>query len=297
MEYAPLPTPDELTRLSSVLGFDLTWERRVEGGLGCTTDKLAGNGQQLVLRRHGPWWIDRNPRVAIKERAVLELLGSQNLPVPRPLWAEESGVFRGPSIVLEWVEGDDLLVPADPLEASRKLAVTLAAIHAVEPDRDTSNLLMAQTSMDGERPEGYSDHPLASAVDAKLNTLEPAHRGTTIVHSDYWPGNTIWRNGDLAAVIDWEEAMLGDPMNDVAYCALDLRYLGLDHAADHFIDEYRRVSGHSLGTLEYWTLFALSRPMPDIAHWLPAWEARGITHIGAEELRARHRGLLEEALG
>lgn len=297
LKYAPVPTEEQLLTLGVQLGFPVAFERRIEGGLGCTTDVLRAGGEHWVLRRHGPWWIDRNPAVALKEEAVLGLLADSAIPVPRPLWATETAVFGVPVIVMEYVDGQDLLLPGDPNEAARQLGETLAGIHAIEPDETAVALLEEPTSMDGERPSQFWEHPDAGRVASRLDELRARLAPSSVlIHGDFWPGNTLWRNGHLAAVIDWEEATLGDPMSDVAYCALDLRYLGLDDAAGTFLETYTSVSGRSTESLPYWTLFALSRPMPDIAQWLPAWTAKGITHISAEDLRARHQELLAEAL-
>ncbi len=297
MEYAPIPTRSQLTALSVEVGFEVAFERRIEGGLGCTTDVLIGDSGQLVLRRHGPWWLDRNPHVAVKEKAVHGVMARHGVPVPSVFWASGPGIFEEPSMVMEHVAGQDPLIPAEPGEAARQLASTLARIHAAAPDAPTRRLLQTPTSPDGDRPDGYFDHPDAERVIARLAELRPQASVEVLIHGDFWPGNTLWREDRLAAVIDWEEATLGDPMNDVAYCALDLRYLGLDDAAETFLETYFSTSHRPADTLAYWTLFALSRPMPDISQWLPAWEARGITHIGAVELRATHHQLLEEALG
>jgi len=32
-----------------------------------------------------------------------------------------------------------------------------------------------------------------------------------LVHGDFWPGNILWQQNQLAGVIDWEDAMLGEP--------------------------------------------------------------------------------------
>ena len=292
-----MPTRDQLNDLSTELEFDVEFEQRILGGLGCTSDVLTGRGRRWVLRRHGPWWNERNPQVALKEHAVHVMVKENGIPAPDIVWAAEPGIFETPALVMEHVDGQDLLIPEDPIDAGRQLAQALDAIHAAVPDQATRTLLETSTSPDGDRPEGFYDHPDAERVTSRHESLRPPSPRAALIHGDFWPGNTMWKAGKLIAVLDWEEATLGDPMNDVAYCALDLRYLGLDAAATAFLHTYFSASGRESDTLAYWTLFALSRPMPDITQWLPAWEAKGITHISADALRARHQELLEDALG
>lgn len=82
---------------------------------------------------------------------------------------------------------------------------------------------------------------------------------------------------------------------DVAYCSLDIRYLGMDKVADHFIKSYREQSGHQLPDLTHWEAVALCRPMPDIAQWVPAWVGMG-RDISEDQARKRYTQVLEDFL-
>jgi aminoglycoside phosphotransferase (APT) family kinase protein len=97
------------------------------------------------------------------------------------------------------------------------------------------------------------------------------------------------------AILDWEGGTIADPAIDVAYCALDIRLLGLEEAARHFVHVYRELSGRTLDNLHYWELLALCRPMPDIAIWVPGWHAMGI-EISVDEARRRHAALIAATL-
>ena len=48
----------------------------------------------------------------------------------------------------------------------------------------------------------------------------------TLVHGDYHFGNIIWHKTEIRiiAVVDWELSTIGNPMNDVATCALSYYY-------------------------------------------------------------------------
>jgi aminoglycoside phosphotransferase (APT) family kinase protein len=43
-----------------------------------------------------------------------------------------------------------------------------------------------------------------------------------VLHGDYWPGNVLWRDGRLAGVVDWEDALFGDPLADLAVTRLEI---------------------------------------------------------------------------
>lgn len=57
-------------------------------------------------------------------------------------------------------------------------------------------------------------------------------------------------------------------------CPSDIRMLGQDQAADHFVDGYRQLSRRPL-LPRYWEMFAPCNAMPDIAVWLAGWQALG----------------------
>jgi aminoglycoside phosphotransferase (APT) family kinase protein len=53
----------------------------------------------------------------------------------------------------------------------------------------------------------------------------PQRNAPALLHGDYWPGNVLWQDGELVAVIDWEDAKLGDPLADLAISRLDIAWI------------------------------------------------------------------------
>ncbi len=43
-----------------------------------------------------------------------------------------------------------------------------------------------------------------------------------LLHGDLWPGNVLWQDGRLVAVVDWEDGAVGAPLIDVASARGDL---------------------------------------------------------------------------
>ena len=116
---------------------------------------------------------------------------------------------------------------------------TLAALHAVEP---------ASVGLgDFGRPEGFlgrqvarwkkqldasytRDLPAADELHRRLAESVPAESAAGIVHGDFRLDNVLVDDADqVAAVLDWEMATLGDPLTDLAlmlvYFRLDARRL------------------------------------------------------------------------
>ena len=42
-----------------------------------------------------------------------------------------------------------------------------------------------------------------------------------LLHGDFWPGDVLWQAGRLTAVLDWEDAQVGDPLADVGNTRLE----------------------------------------------------------------------------
>jgi aminoglycoside phosphotransferase (APT) family kinase protein len=68
-----------------------------------------------------------------------------------------------------------------------------------------------------------------------LRKVEP-----TLVHLDYSPGNVLWAEGRISAIVDWEEAAYGDPGIEVAYCRMQMYLKGTGSVAAEFLDARRR---------------------------------------------------------
>lgn len=48
----------------------------------------------------------------------------------------------------------------------------------------------------------------------------PGAPGDVILHGDPGPWNMVWRDGQAVALIDWDHANPGDPLDDLAYLAV-----------------------------------------------------------------------------
>ena len=264
-------------------------------------DVLGDNGTRLVLRRYHPAYAERGEDAAARENRALELLQKTSVPVPSPIWVDTDGVFDEQAIVISYVSGSPDLTPAHPFEWAENLARALARIHSVSVLDEDQDVFLPTAGEDERRitenPELVLEHPLGEQLLRRRVQLgqQRVDLPQVFSHSDFWPGNTLWNNGTLEAVVDWEAPGISDREMDVAYCALDLRYLGMDKVADRFVSEYKEASGDTLPNLEFWEAVALCRPMPDIASWVPAWDAMGRS-ISEDEARAKHTGAIEEFL-
>jgi aminoglycoside phosphotransferase (APT) family kinase protein len=257
----------------------------------------------MVLKRY--WLPDEadyeDP--ARSELRALTLAVEHGVPAPIPYWIDEDGIFPERAVVTSFVEGRPLFDPQDEVDWAGQLAASLHTIHGITLGPDDEDLFPRLLDDDPHRPwsetlEVIREHARGTELVARFhaNREHLSREEPVYVHHDFWPGNTMWVDQRLEAVIDWEGGCIGDPALDVAYCVFDTRMLGLERAAEHLVDTYRQKSGRALPNLDYWYLQALARPMPDIAIWVPGWQALGF-EVNDDQARARHNALIDDYLG
>lgn len=264
-------------------------------------DVLSEGGTRLVLRRYGPSSHSGDEQAAARETRALELVQRANIPAPAPIWTDTDGIFGEQALLISFVDGAPDLTPSNPFEWAERLARVLARIHEVRLEGSDVDMFPPGAGEDvrriQENPEYVLEHPLGEDLLRRRVVLgSRSEEGDQVFsHTDFWPGNTLWDDGELAAVVDWESPATGDRAMDVAYCSLDIRYLGMDRVADHFIKSYREETGDPLSNLIHWEAIALCRPMPDIAEWVPAWVAMG-RDVSVDKARDTYTRVLQDFL-
>jgi aminoglycoside phosphotransferase (APT) family kinase protein len=264
----------------------------------------SGASERVVLRRHGTGPLLPPAHRAANEWRLLRRLREAGVPCPRPLLDDSSGELTGTAaLVLEYVSGAPVRDPAEVRNWHEQVARALCAVHAI----DASGLdFLGEPLVRGLRvlarsgaPQAHRAHrlaePLWSAIAERAEDLAPvpAH----LIHADCWPGNLIWSDGALRAVIDWDQPALGDPAMDVAGLATDLQLCGWPDQADRFIQAYRRASGRALENLAFYELLALAKPLPDPAVWLGGDAQLAEAGLQAQQLRSNLERSIEAKLG
>ncbi len=88
-----------------------------------------------------------------------------------------------------------------------------------------------------------------------------------LLHGDFWPQNLIWRDARIVAILDLEDAALGDPLSDLACALLELKYLFDDARVDRFYAAYRRHASVDPLRLAQWQIYVASAAQ----HYMGAW--------------------------
>lgn len=222
------------------------------------------------------------------EAEVVRAAAAAGVPTP-PVLAVAPGLL-GPdrdAYVMPWVQGQAIarrVLKHPSLAAAREtlchdLARALAAIHTVTPETASLDLVGCTPSphafalafveqMLDRLPEPRPGLELALSW-ARRNA--PSGGPVTLVHGDFRTGNFMVAPQGFQAVLDWEFAHWGDPMDDLGWlCVRDWRFGRLDHAAGGvakraaFYAAYEAASGRTVD--------------PARVHW---WEVVGNLRWGA----------------
>ncbi|MBC8065549.1 MAG: phosphotransferase, partial [Chlorobia bacterium] len=111
-----------------------------------------------------------------------------------------------------------------------------------------------------------------------------------------WPGNVLWKDGEIAGVIDWEEAQIGEPLADLAICRLDLWWILGEKASNEFTRFYHERNPIDLSDMPYWDLCASLRPMKGIEYWASSYPPLGRADVTESTMVRDHAEFVERAL-
>ncbi|MGD0193119.1 MAG: phosphotransferase family protein [Rhizomicrobium sp.] len=194
----------------------------------------------LILRRDPPASLIETERST--EFRAYEAFHKFGLPVPEPIALElEGAALKRPFFIMEEITGCSVasVVQPDPYGAHREkigeqFFSTLGRIAHADPHalglRDFDGPANGETGAAHElaRWEAVIDdderepQPIARAAIRWLKrNPPPLSQKLSVVHGDYRTGNFLFdADGHIRAILDWEMAHLGDPLEDLGW-ALD----------------------------------------------------------------------------
>jgi aminoglycoside phosphotransferase (APT) family kinase protein len=254
-------------------------------------ERADGRTTKLVVRQHGE--VDRasNPHIARDEFALLRIAQAHGVAAPKPYFFDEScTLFPTPYLVVEFVDGDPEFAPADLADYLERAAAQLAKIHGI-PDSPDLSFLPRQNQGFGKRPVEFDASMGEARIRAALEAARPVAQlnDSVLLHGDYWPGNILWNGGELVAVIDWEDARVGDPLADLANSRIEFLWAFGVEAMREFTDRYRSMTNVDLATLPYWDLRAALRPCGKLSAW-------GLDDETERRMRDRHALFVTQAI-
>ena len=238
-----------------------------------TVDAVRPDGtEERLIVRTDPRGASR-PTGPVPEAALLRAAEAAGVPVPRVVAEDDE------HLVVERIAGETIprkiLRDEEYALALPKLAAqcgeALAAIHSIPLDQVAG--LDAQDDV-VETWRNLLDafgqpHPTFELALRWLDEHRPPTTGAAVVHGDFRNGNLIVGPDGLRAVLDWELAHVGDPMEDLGWLCVKAWRFGVDRPVGGFgqreelFAAYEHASGRAVDA--------------DVVRW---WEVLGTLKWG-----------------
>lgn len=261
-----------------------------------------GKTRKLILRQRRETVLRENPQAVVHEYRLLKDLHSAGLSVSAPIFLDQSGeIFSAPYLVLEFVEGNAEYAPANIDSYIRQFAAQLIKIHRLNGSTSNFSYLPGQIGLANKFREAPAN--IDPAIDAsrivqvlKQATSYAQGNASSLLHGDYWPGNVLWKEGQLIAVIDWEDAQIGDPLSDFAISRLDMLMIFGQQALQEFTQQYQSQMPLDYTNLPYWDLCSVLRVAPYLSDYGPGYAQLGRPDITAQTMQASLEWFVAQAL-
>lgn len=252
---------------------DLSWPGRSPHGTGT---------EELILRRDPIGGLVETDRSS--EYRLLQALHGSGVPAPAPRWLDAEGrSFSRPTLVMERMPGrsDYHVLNGDrPLQQrvslARDLCRLLGRVHAFgwrstglgeslpDPGEQAARVELERWEqvLRRDQVEAYPEIDLAILW---LTERTPSAPERVLVHGDFKPGNVLLDGSGITALLDWELAHIGDPMEDLGWMVQPLRrrehLIAGSWERDDLLGLYEQETGRKVDPagVDWWSAFATLR--------------------------------------
>lgn len=261
--------------LGDLLGGTVQGLAQVSGGASRETWTFELHGtasacRKLVMQRAGT---DAGGPDLLAQAELLRLAAARGLPVAEPVLASgDAQPLGAPFIVVPHIAGETLArrILRDPAYAVARTrlvaqcAQALARLHAADPD----DVIAPGTLAEPDQLSFWRDtldrlaqpRPAFEIALRWLDAHRPPATRRAIVHGDFRLGNFIVNADGLAAVLDWELAHIGDPLEDLGWLCVKAWRFGASLPVagvggyDELITAYHAARGDAVdrAALHWW---------------------------------------------
>lgn len=264
--------------LAEVLGAGEVSElSRLSGGASRETWSFLADGRPLIVQKQRPG----DTRDMGIEARVVRAAYDAGVPVPE-LVSAGGDLLGSHYMILSHVQGESIarkILRDERFDKARRalvshLATALATLHAIDPRiipglPMNDQLQQYREVLDSLNSSLQQSHPAFELAFRWLESTKPSTTRQSLVHGDFRLGNVMVDDNGLSAVLDWELAHIGDPMEDLGWLCVRAWRFGSSHPVagigeyHELIDTYEQVSGSPVD--------------PDVVRW---WEVLGTLKWG-----------------
>ena len=227
----------------------------------------------VLISDSAPSRIDGTRRTVAGEVRVVRAMRAAGLPVPDILWSDPEGLWlERPFSIARRLPGttdvSGLIGTSAADDMLDQFVHLLARIHTLEPEaagvaflgtptRESAALeqvLQFEGNFDRERLEPF---PATDYLVRWLKKNAPVADRVRVIHGDYRLGNFLHENGQIIAILDWEQVHVGDPIEEIAFMYWALWSLEPVCPIETFIARYEAASGTAVNraTLAWYRAF------------------------------------------
>lgn len=283
----------------------------LQGGISAQMTALEiargdGTVERIILRQPG----SAHATKARDEFRILQVVQAIGVNAQRPYQLDESGtILPHPYLLIEYIEGAPDYAPSNPIRYAEQVATQLATLHRMDITTRNTSFDLSFLPQQAPRLDALIQQPPATLDDALMegiirNVLAAAWplacplsmAAPVLLHGDFWPGNLLWRDGELVAIIDWEDAEMGNPLADFAITRLDLLWMLGPDAMHAFSARYQQLTPFDFRDQPYWDLVASLRPASRLDEWAAGWPQLGRPDMTVASMTAGHRWFVQAAL-
>jgi aminoglycoside phosphotransferase (APT) family kinase protein len=230
---------------------------------------VSGKTRTVVIRRWArpDWRISDAEFTAEHEASTLRLLEQTEAPAAILLGvdpeAEECDV---PAVLQTLIAGKK---PAPQLKEfdgfARALAAAIITVHSLDSPAARTLALPYKRYYEVERLRmpHWATHLSVWREAIQIAAMPEPPGRLCFIHRDYHHGNTLWQNGQLTGILDWDRASWGPPSIDLARMRQNLVIDYGAELADSFTRAYRELSSNPLDNLAYWDIVDILDGTPD----------------------------------
>jgi aminoglycoside phosphotransferase (APT) family kinase protein len=206
--------------------------------------RFQRGAETFVLRRPPDHKRPNSDETMRRESRLLAALATTDVPHPRLIAAEPDEAIIGDAFyVMSMIDGFNVNVEMPDLhknslavqqEMGESMIDGIAALSMVDPDQvglsdfgKATNWVERQVGRWKSQLESYADFDNYAGPDIGdvarvgkwLEDHAPSSMQVGVIHGDYHFSNVMFRydSGQLAAIVDWELATLGDPLLDLGH--------------------------------------------------------------------------------
>jgi len=217
------------------------------------------------------------------EYRVIEAVYAEGVLVPKPYFLGDDSL-RVPFFIMERIEGETIprRLFREPSYSqarqvmTKQLGARLARIHRVPVEKYRLEGLPAPQAGNSPAEEEINlyeemyhtmarePHPAFELAFRWLRQHLPQKQERVLVHGDYRMGNIIFGPEGVRAILDWELAHIGDPMEDLGWICVRSWRFGNDHlpvggvgTREEFQRAYEEAGGYTMdpARVHFWEIF------------------------------------------